>query len=90
MLFAAVMSLAVLIIGGNYLHSHIHKHESQAAHQQCPVYQLQAQAFTAIGIVLGVLFSIILFKDIAGHPQDFIIQPNYILSESHAPPALLS
>jgi len=85
-LLFTVFNLAVLYLGGEYLHSQIHKHESRAAHQQCPIYQLQTQVFTAIGAVLAVLFSAIVFTNIVRRTQDFVLQLNYILPESHAPP----
>jgi hypothetical protein len=39
---AAVFFLSVSL-GGEFLHDHIHHHESQKEHDDCPVYQLALQ-----------------------------------------------
>lgn len=86
LLLTAVLGFAVLSIGGEYLHSRIHKHETQASHQQCPIYQVQTHAFTAVGAVLTALFIKIALTGVVCRSKFFVFQSSYILPESHAPP----
>ncbi len=44
--FAAILFLGVSI-GGEYFHQHLHHHETQTSHDDCIIYQLQAQAVLA-------------------------------------------
>lgn len=85
-LFLAVLGFATFAIGGEYLHSHIHHHHDQASKKQCPVYQLQMQAFLALSTALAALFINVVCIHVIRNLQVLFVQPNYLLPDSQAPP----
>ncbi|MGE0268902.1 MAG: hypothetical protein AB7S78_10670 [Candidatus Omnitrophota bacterium] len=88
-LFFAVLGLAALTAGGEYLHDHIHDHHDQDSRQECPVYQIQTQAFTASVIFSTVLFLKAVCLCVIRHDQVFVFQPSYFLPDSQAPPRVV-
>jgi hypothetical protein len=86
LLFAAVISLCVITIGGEYLHSLIHHHDTQESHQKCPITQFLAQVFIALGPVLAAVVISIVYAGTSVYRKIFLARPAYILPDSHAPP----
>lgn len=86
LLFAAILGLAIFTIGGEYLHSRIHHHESQDAQQQCPVFRFKAQALTVFVTLSVALFFKVIASCFILDVQPFTFQSNNLLPEFRAPP----
>lgn len=89
LLFLAVSSFIFLSVGGEFLHSQIHHHQTQASHDQCPVYQLQAQVSVALSAIVFALFLPIVSRLIKKY-QKFVFQSLHNLPYLRAPPLSLS
>ncbi len=86
--FFAFSVFLPVTLGGEYLHQHIHHHASKASHDDCPVYQLLAQAFL---FVVAVVFGLQKFCTISYIPANevFISRQKYLLPNLRAPPVSL-
>ena len=75
-------------LGGEFLHQHIHQHQTKSSHDDCPLYQLLVQAFLfAVALALGLQESI--FESTAVSNKVLISRPQYLLPRLRAPPVSL-
>jgi hypothetical protein len=91
-LFLAIAFLALsvflpLSLGGEFLHQHIHHHQSKASQNDCPIVQLLTQtvitiAAIAVVVLCGRVFSIPTFQPLV------VLQPHLYLPNLRAPPSL--
>jgi len=87
LLFASVVFL-FLFIGGEYLHTQIHHHNSSSSQEQCPFYQILVQLFIAL-ITLFTLVALKTRKFVVKHqPLSRSIQ-YFNLPNLRAPPVSL-
>ena len=84
---AAVFFLSVSL-GGEFLHQNIHHHESKASHDNCPVFQLLAQAFL---FVVAAVFGLqeIFSGNLPVFDEVVISRQKYLLPSLRAPPGSL-
>ncbi|GEM_PF-1874588 len=86
--FLAIFSFAVISVGGESFHNKIHHHQDRSSHNQCPVYQLQAQVLIALPAIFLALSFCIAFRSIKIY-QKVVVQSHYSLPPLRAPPSLL-
>ena len=55
LLFFALFGFVFLSVGGEFLHSQIHHHNTQASHDQCALYVFQVQLFIALLAVIAAV-----------------------------------
>ena len=88
LVFLAIIGFLSISVGGEFLHNKIHHHKNESSHNQCPIYQLQAQVLVALG---GITLA--LFLQIGLHftetDQRFVFQSLHNLSNLRAPPVSL-
>lgn len=92
-LFLALTFLAFSIflsvsLGGEFLHQHIHHHQTKASHDDCPVYQLLAQAFLFVIAVVFCLQKVCICSTVPSE-EIFISRQKYLLPSLRAPPVSL-
>ena len=86
--FLAASVFLSVSLGGEFLHQHIHHHESKASHDNCPMYQLLVQAILFVIAVIFALSEIIngalfVFEDLV------VSRQKYFLPSLRAPPVSL-
>ncbi len=86
--FLAFSLFLSVSLGGEFLHHRIHHHENKASHDDCPVYQLLAQAFLfVIAAVVGLQEACIDRTAVVN--EIFISRQQYLLPSLRAPPVSL-
>ena len=55
--FGAALFLCIATLGGEYFHEHLHHHATASSHDDCYIYQLQAQLFLFVAAILAGLFA---------------------------------
>ena len=72
-------------LGGEFLHQHIHHHQTHASHDACPVFQLLSLAFLFVIAVLFGLQKVCISNDISVN-KIFVSRQKYLLPSLRAPP----
>jgi len=85
--FTASLFLSISL-GGEFLHQHIHHHASKASHDDCPVYQLLAQAFLFVVAAAFGLQEACIYRT-AAIDEIFISRQKHFLPGLRAPPVSL-
>ncbi len=87
----AFLAAAVFLsfsLGGDFLHQSIHKHATQASHDECPLYQILVQAIFLFVVVSWGLSKVCLYT--VPVPQCLpVFRQKYLLPGLRAPPVSL-
>jgi len=86
--FLAFSVFLFVSLGGEFLHERIHHHESRAEQDDCPVYQLLAQVFLFVIVVVFGLQKVCICRAIPVN-EIFISCQRYLLPNLRAPPVSL-
>jgi len=84
-LLLAVIGLAVLSVGGDYLHSQIHHHADESSREECPLYRFLVQSLIALVVILGALRLVPAFNSIVPQ-QPVFFDPAHNTAFPRAPP----
>ncbi|MBP9855138.1 MAG: hypothetical protein KBD53_09770 [Candidatus Omnitrophica bacterium] len=84
----AIFSFVAISIGGEFLHSKIHHHQTQPSHDKCFISQLQAQLLILFVTLLAVLFTKVISFSIVLY-QIIIPSSHFNLPSLRAPPVSL-